>query len=275
MIEHAINIPDERVVILDFGSQYTQLIARRVREMNVYAEIVPYYHPLEDIQKERPAAIILSGGPSSLYEKGAPKIHNDIFTMGIPVLGICYGLYLVVNAFKGASEAARSKEYGRSVITLQGKSPLFAGMKKKEQVWMSHGDKVSAPPPGFAVLAASENAEVAAIGNEKKKIYGVQFHPEVHHTVNGDKVLRNFLFKICGIRATWNMKSFIETSVETIKKEVGTGTVLLGLSGGVDSSVTAVLLQKAIGDRLYCVFVDNGVLRKTRPPKLSNALKST
>ncbi len=165
MIEHAINIPKERVVILDFGSQYTQLIARRIREMNVYAEIVPFFHPLADIEKEMPAAIILSGGPSSLYEKGAPRVDEGIFRLGVPVLGICYGLYLVVNAFRGSSEAAKSKEYGRAVINIAGKSPLFTGLRKKETVWMSHGDKVVAPPRGFTVLASSENAEIAAIGD--------------------------------------------------------------------------------------------------------------
>ncbi|HOO72392.1 MAG TPA: glutamine-hydrolyzing GMP synthase [Spirochaetota bacterium] len=273
MIEHAIHIPEERVVILDFGSQYTQLIARRVREMNVYAEIVPYFHPLKDIIQERPGAIILSGGPSSLYEKNAPRIPDDIFNLGIPVLGICYGLYLVVNAFKGTSEAAKSKEYGRALINIEAKSPLFTGLKKKEQVWMSHGDKVVSPPKGFSVLAASENAEIAAIGNDDKKIYGVQFHPEVYHTINGGRVLHNFLFKICGLKPTWTMKSFIETSVEAIKAEVGSGTVLLGLSGGVDSSVTAVLLQRALGDRLYCVFVDNGVLRKDEAGKVIERFK--
>ncbi len=268
MIEHAINIPKERVVILDFGSQYTQLIARRIREMNVYAEIVPFFHPLADIEKEMPAAIILSGGPSSLYEKGAPRVDEGIFRLGVPVLGICYGLYLVVNAFRGSSEAAKSKEYGRAVINIAGKSPLFTGLRKKETVWMSHGDKVVAPPRGFTVLASSENAEIAAIGDESKKIYGVQFHPEVYHTVNGGRVLKNFLFRICGLKPTWTMRSFIETSVEAIKHEVGGGTVLLGLSGGVDSSVTAMLLQRAIGDRLYCVFVDNGVLRKDESRKV-------
>ena len=273
MIEHAIHIPEERVVILDFGSQYTQLIARRVREMKVYAEIVPYFHPLTDIIQERPGAIILSGGPSSLYEKNAPRIPDDIFNLGIPVLGICYGLYLVVNAFKGTSEAAKSKEYGRAMINIEGKTPLFTGLKKKEQVWMSHGDKVVSLPKGFSVLAASENAEIAAIGNDDKKIYGVQFHPEVYHTINGGRVLHNFLFKICGLKPTWTMKSFIETSVEAIKAEVGSGTVLLGLSGGVDSSVTAVLLQRALGDRLYCVFVDNGVLRKDEATKVIQRFK--
>lgn len=262
MIEHSVPIPNERIVILDFGSQYTQLIARKIRELQVYAEIVPYYYPAEEIRKERPAAIILSGGPSSTYDKNAPQASPEIFGLNIPILGICYGLYQVVEAFKGKTESARSKEYGRAMIHVQGQSPLFNGLSEREQVWMSHGDKVVAPPPGFTVIASSENAEIAAIEDRRRNIYGVQFHPEVYHTINGKKVLHNFLFEICRLQPTWNMKSFIESSVESIRKEVGKGTVLLGLSGGVDSSVTAVLLEKAIGDRCYCVFVNNGVLRK-------------
>lgn len=262
MIEHGIEIPKDRIVILDFGSQYTQLIARRIREMNVYAEIVPYFYSVDDIKKEKPAGIILSGGPSSINEKGAPQVSPEIFNLGVPVLGICYGLYLVVDAFKGEIQGADSREYGPATVAVSGKSPFFTGMRKKEKVWMSHGDKVAKPPSGFEVIASSENAEIAAIAHEKKKVYGVQFHPEVHHTVNGKKVLKNFLFKICKLKPTWTMENFIDSSVESIQQEVGDGTVLLGLSGGVDSSVTAALLQKAIGDRLYCVFVNNGVLRK-------------
>lgn len=262
MIEHGVDIPRERIIILDFGSQYTQLIARRIREMQVYAEIVPYFYPAEAIRKERPAAIILSGGPSSSYEKNAPHASPEIFSMDIPILGICYGFYQVVEAFGGKTESARSKEYGRAMIDLAGESTLFRGLARQEQVWMSHGDKVISPPPGFAVIASSGNAEIAAIEDTGRNIYGVQFHPEVHHTVNGKKLLENFLFEICRVRPTWSMKSFIDSSVEAIRKEVGSGTVLLGLSGGVDSSVTAVLLQRAIGDRCYCVFVNNGVLRK-------------
>ncbi len=262
MIEHRMDIPGDRIIILDFGSQYTQLIARRIREMKVYAEIVPFFQPIEHIRKERPAGIILSGGPSSLYEKGAPRVSDEIFRLGVPVLGICYGLDVVVEAFHGKIEGATSREYGPATVVKKGFSPLFRGLRKKEKVWMSHGDKVVAPPHGFKIIASSENAEIAAIACEEKRIYGVQFHPEVHHSVNGSRLLKNFLFRICGVKATWTMENFIESSVASIRREVGDGTVLLGLSGGVDSSVTAVLLQKAIGDRLYCVFVNNGVLRK-------------
>ena len=273
MIEHGMAIPGDRIIILDFGSQYTQLIARRIRELKVYAEIVPYFQSIEEIKKEKPAGIILSGGPSSLYEKEAPRIKKDIFSLGVPVLGICYGLYVVVDAFNGKIEGALSREYGPANIVKKGFSPLFRGLRKKERVWMSHGDKVVAPPEGFKVIASSENAEIAAIANEEKKVYGVQFHPEVHHTVNGTKVLKNFLFRICNLKPAWTMENFIDSSVEAIRKEVGDGTVLLGLSGGVDSTVTAMLLQKAIGDRLYCVFVNNGVLRKDEAKQVVDRFK--
>ncbi|TFH40703.1 MAG: glutamine-hydrolyzing GMP synthase, partial [Chrysiogenales bacterium] len=273
MIKHAVQIPNERIIILDFGSQYTQLIARRIRELHVYAEIVPYYYPFDVIRREKPAALILSGGPSSTYDKDAPHAAPELFTLGIPVLGICYGLYQVVRSFNGTIEGARSKEYGRAVIHTAGDSPLFRGLGGEEQVWMSHGDKVVSPPPGFSVIASTENAEIAAIEQREKRIYGVQFHPEVYHTINGKKVIENFLFDICGLKPTCTMASFIESSVEAIRTEVGKGTVLLGLSGGVDSSVTAVLLQKAIGERLYCVFVNNGVLRKNEHEQVVERFK--
>ncbi len=253
---------NEKVCVLDFGSQYTQLIARSVRELKVYAEIVPYNYPLEKIKADRPGAIILSGGPSSVYEKSAPRISREIFGLEIPVLGICYGLYIVVDAFNGKLLSSDRKEYGRAVIDIKGNSALFSGLKKRETVWMSHGDKVVSLPEGFSIIASSKNADFAAIENKKKKIYGVQFHPEVYHTVNGKKILKNFLFDICRFKGNWSMKSFISHSIDSIRKEVGSGTVLLGLSGGVDSSVAAVLLDRAVDDRLFPVFVNNGVLRK-------------
>lgn len=273
MIEHLPGVPSEKVIILDFGSQYTQLIARRIREQNVYAEIVPYHMPIDEIRKENPSAIVLSGGPSSLYEKGAPRIGPEVFALGVPVLGICYGLYVVVEAFKGGIKGSSRKEYGRALITIREKSKLFKGLRKSETVWMSHGDKVTAPPPGFRVIASSENAETAAIEDRERRIYGVQFHPEVYHTVHGTEILRNFLFDICGLKPSWNMKSFIASSVSAIRTEVGDGTVLLGLSGGVDSTVTAVLLDRAIGKRLYCVFVNNGVLRKNEAEQVIDRFK--
>ncbi len=273
MIEHGLAVPDQRVLILDFGSQYTQLIARRVRELHVYAEIVPYFHPIDEILREKPSAIILSGGPSSVYDKGAPRISGDIFSLGVPVLGICYGLYVIVDAFRGGIKSASSKEYGRANIHLSGNSLLFAGLGPQEQVWMSHGDKVTDVPAGFEIIASSENAEIAAIQNVPKKMYGVQFHPEVYHTIHGTKVLENFLFTICNLSPTWTMASFIDSSVEAIRQEVGNGTVLLGLSGGVDSSVTALLIQKAIGEKLFCVFVNNGVLRKNEHDQVIERFK--
>lgn len=253
---------DEKVLILDFGSQYTQLIARKVRELNVYAEIVPFNYPIAKITADMPSAIIFSGGPSSTYEKGAPQVDQAIFSLNIPILGICYGLYMVVNGFGGSISPSSKKEYGRAEITITKDSPLFKGLDRIETVWMSHGDKVSATPEGFEIIASTDNTPIAAIHNIEKRVYGIQFHPEVYHSVHGKELLANFLFAICGLKGLWNMKSFIESSIADIRREVGDGTVLLGLSGGVDSSVTAVLLQKAIGDRLYCVFVDNGVLRK-------------
>lgn len=274
MIDHGLSgVPEQKVIILDFGSQYTQLIARRIREQKVYAEIVPFHKDWKEIAAEKPSAIILSGGPSSIYEKDAPQLQKEIFSLGVPVLGICYGLCALVKHFGGKIEGAARREYGRAIIEIKKKSPLFRGLKKKETVWMSHGDKVVVPPKGFAIAASSENAETAAIENIEKRIYGVQFHPEVYHTVNGQQILKNFLFEICKLSPTWTMKSFIESSVQAIRREVGRGTVLLGLSGGVDSSVTAMLLQKAIGDRLYCVFVNNGVLRKNEQEKVIERFK--
>ncbi|MCL1865433.1 MAG: glutamine-hydrolyzing GMP synthase [Spirochaetes bacterium] len=255
-------ISNERVLIIDFGSQYTQLIARRVRELKVYAEIITYHHLGEYLDKNRPSAIILSGGPSSIYEKGAPKVSDEIFNLGVPVLGICYGFYIIVDAYNGNVIGSDSREYGRAVITIKEKSELFKGLGKKEQVWMSHGDKVISIPDGFKVTASSDNCEFAAVENRAKNIYGVQFHPEVFHTTKGGVVLHNFLFRICKLKAAWTMDSYIQSSIEGIKKDVGDGTVLLGLSGGVDSSVAAELLHRAIGKRLYCVFVNNGLLRK-------------
>ncbi len=274
MIEHGIGVASQnKVLILDFGSQYTQLIARKIRELNVYAEIVPYTIPIDEIKKEHPKALILSGGPSSLYEEESPKISNDIFTLGIPVLGICYGLYVLADAFGGAISPSPFKEYGRADITIVNDSPLFKGLPGIQTVWMSHGDKVESVPQEFTVIASSRNAKIAAIEYREKKIYGVQFHPEVYHTQYGKEILHNFLFEICNFKSTWTMQSFIDSAIQDIRTVVGNGTVLLGLSGGVDSSVTAVLLQKAIGNRLYCVFVNNGLLRKDEHTKVIERFK--
>ncbi len=273
MIDHKIALPDERVLILDFGSQVTQLIARRIRELKVYAEIVPFHQSIKEIKAFKPSALILSGGPSSIYDKDSPKIDKEIFRMGIPVLGICYGLYMLVDAFKGKIEPSNVREYGRATLDIQCSSLLFKGLKKKELVWMSHGDRVCSLPDGFKRSGKSDNAEYAAVENSRLKIYGVQFHPEVHHTKNGKKMLKNFLFEICRLKPTWSMKSFVETSIRAIRDEIGEGTVLLGLSGGVDSSVTAALLHEAIGERLFCVFVNNGVLRKDEHTRVIDRFK--
>ncbi|MCX7677832.1 MAG: glutamine-hydrolyzing GMP synthase [Spirochaetes bacterium] len=266
-------VPQQKVIILDFGSQYTQLIARRIREQKVYAEIVPFYKSAKEIAAENPAAIVLSGGPSSIYERNAPQLQEEIFALNVPILGICYGLCALAKHFGGKIESAARREYGRAIIEIKKKSALFKSLKKKETVWMSHGDKVIVPPRNFDIIASSENAEIAAIENAHRKIYGVQFHPEVYHTVNGQQIIKNFLFEICKLTPSWTMESFIESSIDAIRKEVGNGTVLLGLSGGVDSSVTAMLLQRAIGDRLYCVFVNNGLLRKNEPEKVIERFK--
>ncbi len=274
MIEHGIGVSSQnKVLVLDFGSQYTQLIARKIRELNVYAEIVPCSIPIDEIQKEKPGAIVLSGGPSSLYEENSPKIPREIFSLGIPVLGICYGLYIVVDAFDGVISPSPFKEYGRADITIVAESPLFKSLPHTQTVWMSHGDKVERVSQEFTVIASSRNAKIAAIEYRQKKIYGVQFHPEVYHTQYGKEILHNFLFEICDFKPTWTMQSFIDSAIADIRNVVGNGTVLLGLSGGVDSSVTAVLLQKAIGNRLYCVFVNNGLLRKDEHTKVIERFK--
>lgn len=274
VIDHEVHIPDERVIILDFGSQYTQLIARRIRELNVYAEILPFHTPLDEIRGESPSALILSGGPSSIYEKNAPGVDQGVFNLGIPVLGICYGLYLIVDAFNGTIEGAHSREYGRAMINCRNRENLLQRMDEREQVWMSHGDKVVSLPEGFSVTASSDNAEIAVIENREARVFGVQFHPEVSHTLRGMDVLRTFLFDICGLHGTWTMESFIDSAVAAIQEQVGEGTVLLGLSGGVDSSVTALLINRAIGDRLYCVFVDNGVLRNHEAERVVERYRS-
>jgi GMP synthase (glutamine-hydrolysing) len=261
------------VLIIDFGSQYTQLIARRIREMKVYSEIYPYNISINKIKSLSPAAIILSGGPSSLYEMNAPKVDKSIFSIGIPILGICYGLYIIIDAFNGKIEKAASREYGRTLIRTQNNSHLFKKLSNSEQVWMSHGDKVVKIPNGFTITGSSKNAKVAAIENQKLSIYGLQFHPEVYHTTNGKTILENFVYKISKLKPLWTMDSFIETSIKSIREQVGDGNVLLGLSGGVDSSVTAALLQKAVGDKLVCIFVNNGLLRKSEAVQVIERFK--
>ena len=254
----------ETVVVLDFGSQYSQLIARRVRELEVYCEMLPFNAPQEKIEALNPAAYILSGGPSSVYADGAPHLPEFVINSGKPILGICYGMQLLSYHFGGKVTPGARREYGQTDISLlQQESLLFSEVSAKElSVWMSHGDKVSELPQGFEVLAKSANSPHAAIGHTENKLYGLQFHPEVTHTPQGKEILRAFLYKICECSGGWTAKNFIEESIEQIREQVGDGKVICGLSGGVDSSVAATLLHEAIGDQLTCIFVDNGLLRK-------------
>ncbi len=265
----------DKILILDFGSQYTQLIARRVREAQVYSEIHQYNMPIKDILAFNPKGIILSGGPASVYEKGAPMPDKNLFSLGIPILGICYGLQLITHIFGGKVRKAKKREYGNSTIKVIDNQDLFSGFSVGERlkVWMSHGDRVEEIPEGFIRLAESENSPFASIVNREKKIFGVQFHPEVAHTPKGMDILKNFLFSICKCSPSWNMSSFIEDSIKMIRDRVGDENVLCALSGGVDSSVTAALVHKAIGKQLICVFIDNGLLRKGEAERVERVFK--
>jgi len=253
--------PSEVVLVLDFGSQYTQLIGRRVRELGVYSEIVPFSLPLERIRERRPRALILSGGPRSVYEEGAPRCDPALLELGIPVLGICYGVQLMAHVLGGRVVPSERREYGAARLEVVGESPLFAGLPREMTVWMSHGDEVQQPPEGFQVLARTERA-LGAIAHPERRLYGVQFHPEVAHTPHGREILRRFLFDIAGCRGQWRLSAFIESAIERMRKEVGSGRALCALSGGVDSSVAAALAARALGPRLICLFVDNGLLRR-------------
>ena len=253
----------ETVLILDFGGQYTQLIARRVRECHVYSEVVPWNLPLADILARSPKGIILSGGPSSVRDEDAPRIDPALYDAGIPVMGICYGMQLTADLLGGRVEKAKEREYGRITVRKKENTALFGGMKPTSGCWMSHTWQVCACPPGFEIVAETDNCAVAAMVNEEKKICCVQFHPEVTHTEDGSMLIRNFLFRYCGCSGDWTMNAFAETAIQQIRDAVGeNGTVLLALSGGVDSSVVAALIYRAIGSRLTCVFVDHGLLRK-------------
>ncbi len=263
-----------RVLILDFGSQYTQLIARRIREENVYCEIWPYNKPLYKIKEFRPSAIILSGGPSSVYDDNAPKIDLGLFEINRPILGICYGMQLMALMLGGRVLRGDKEEYGPSNLTIKDRTDLFKGIEKDVlKVWMSHGDRVERLPEGFETLAESENTPYAAIADKKKRFFGVQFHPEVVHTERGHKILKNFLFEIADITPDWNIGSFLEKEVSRIRNKVGKDRVICALSGGVDSTVTAVLVSRAIGRQLTCIFVDNGLLRQKEAQEVMGYLK--
>ena len=256
-------VVDERVVIVDYGSQYTQLIARRIREQRVYCEIVPPWVETEELRRAGPRALILSGGPASVTREDAPRINAEIFDLGIPVLGICYGMQLLVQHFGGQVEPARASEYGRAELTLSAEpSPLFADVDERTVVWMSHGDHVSRLPSGFAAVGTSESSPFAAVCDSERRLYGLQFHPEVAHTQAGTQILANFLSKVAGLSGTWTMDEFLESQVREIRARVGEARVICGVSGGVDSTVVAALIHRAIGDRLSCFCVDNGLMRR-------------
>ncbi len=261
------------ILIIDFGSQYNQLIARRVREHEVYCQIEPPGLPLDKIRELAPEGIILSGGPSSIYEPNSPKADPGIFELGIPVLGICYGMQFMIDALGGEVKRASKREYGFAELKLKKKGMLLDGISPASTCWMSHGDSIATLPPGFDLLAATDNTAVAALAHPGKNLYGLQFHPEVEHTAEGKKMLSNFLFDICRCQRLWTMTSFARDAVREIQEMVGNKKVILGLSGGVDSSVTAVLVHQAIGKHLTCIFVDNGLLRKDEAVKLKTVLK--
>jgi GMP synthase (glutamine-hydrolysing) len=250
------------IVVLDFGSQYNQLIARRIREFGVYSELHPHTLTAEDIKKMNPKGIIFSGGPNSVYGDKAFHCDPAIFDLGLPVLGICYGMQLMTHHFGGKVERAEHREYGKAVLKVENESKLYNSLPEEQVVWMSHGDLVTGLPEGFVVDATSDSCPIAAMSNEERKFYGVQFHPEVRHSEYGNDLLKNFVFGVCGCTEGWNMENFIEMELKKIRETVGDKKVLCALSGGVDSSVVAVLIHKAIGDQLTCIFVDHGLLRK-------------
>jgi GMP synthase (glutamine-hydrolysing) len=254
--------PSEFILVLDFGSQYTQLIARRIRELGVFSEIQRFDFPIDEILKLKPKGIILSGGPSSVYEDGAPQVDEKLFELGIPVLGICYGLQLIAYKLGGVVDKFARREYGKAILRVIKDDDLFYGFNSQSVVWMSHGDALIKEPDGFEVIAWTDNSPICAIRNKDKKIYGVQFHPEVVHTERGDEILRNFVYRICGCKGEWNAEFFIEKEIEEIRKIVGDEKVICAVSGGVDSTVLALLLMRAIGGNLIAIFIDNGLMRE-------------
>lgn len=267
------NREHEMVLVIDFGGQYNQLIARRVRECGVYCEIIPYNYTLEQIKAKNPKAIIFTGGPNSVYGEDTPQVDAGVFALGVPVLGICYGHQFMAYNLGGQVASADIREYGKTAVELQNNNVLFEGLENHNICWMSHTDYVAEVPAGFEVIGMTSECPVAAMANAEKKLYGVQFHPEVEHTPFGSKMIANFLFKIAGLRGDWTMSSFAQTKIEEIKALVGEKKVLCALSGGVDSSVAAVLVHKAIGKQLTCVFVDHGLLRKDEGDQVETVFK--
>jgi len=269
------DIHSDKILVLDFGSQYTQLIARRVREAKVYSEIMPYNVPFAKIKKFNPRGIILSGGPSSVYQKGAPICSPGIFNLNVPVLGICYGMQLMTHLFEGKVGRAEKREYGKAELYIDDDTNVLEGLGNGTVVWMSHGDKIETLPEGFSTIGHTANSPIAAMGDDQRRLYGLQFHPEVVHTHNGTKILHNFVYNICGCSATWTMKSFLDYSIENIKRKVGRRHVICALSGGVDSTVVATLVSRAVGGQLTSIFVNNGLLRKGEAEKVQNMINET
>ena len=265
----------ELILILDFGSQYTQLITRRIREAKVYSEIHQHSFPLEKIKLLKPSGIILSGGPMSVYDKDSPKIDSEIFNLGIPILGICYGLQLISHNFGGIVEPAEDREYGKAKIAIQSDTKILSGVKDDSVVWMSHGDLIAKMPNGFVINATTENTPICVVSNEEKEIYGLQFHPEVAHTEQGKIIIDNFLFNICGCSGNWTSANFIKSSISEIKSQVGESRVICALSGGVDSSVAAILMSEAIGDNLICIHIDSGMMRKNESDNIIQMFKES
>ena len=261
----------DKIVVLDFGSQYSHLICRRIRDFSVYAELVPFDISLENLTKLNPKGIIFSGGPSSVYDSGAPIPDKKIFQLNVPILGICYGHQIIVNNFGGKIKRA-NKEYGSSVLTIDSNSDILNGIGDSVRAWMSHGDEAEDVPEGFEIIGHTESSRSAAIANKQKTVFGIQFHPEVVHTEKGTEILKNFVLEICNANQDWTMEKFVENAVENISKVEG--NVLCGVSGGIDSTVTALLIHKAIGNRLKCVFVDNGLLRLNEAEEIENMFKN-
>src|SRR3984957_14836396 len=265
----------EEVVVLDYGGQYSQLIARRLRECGVFSELLPHDVPLEEVAKRKPRGIVLSGGPASVYADGAPRLERELLELGVPVMGICYGMQLLVHELGGRVEQAEVGEFGRSDLHVSEPGVLLREMPREQTCWMSHRDTVYEPPPGFTALASSSGSPVAAVEDAERNIYGIQFHPEVVHTPYGEEILTRFLTEVCGCEPTWSAASIVEEQIRRIRAQGGEGKVICGLSGGVDSSVAALLVHRAIGDQLTCVFVDHGLMRKDEGEQVVQTFRDT
>jgi len=280
-VEPAISEPSaapaavQEIVVLDYGGQYSQLIARRVRDCGVFSELLPHHVPLEEVAARRPSGIILSGGPASVYAEGAPPLDRGLLELGVPVMGICYGMQLLVHTLGGRVEQAEVGEFGRSDLLVSEPGVLLAGMPREQTCWMSHRDTVYEPPPGFTALASSSSSPVAAVEDAAQGIYGIQFHPEVVHTPYGQEILTRFLTEVCGCEPNWSAASIVEEQVRRIREQVGDGKVICGLSGGVDSSVAALLVHRAVGEQLTCVFVDHGLMRKDEGEQVVSTFRDT